>query len=500
LFVATALISAFWMAIATWGVAFSSPGSRAFLVDHWASGLSIGAGTALAVAYAVVKNPEAFGAASFRAGVILGIGLPMIVALLLSVVALPSQAQLLCLRSVFLLLVIFTPSVMWWLFVASQRESLLNEFLANLGRLGLLEQTRVGHTSETPDARETRVAAYLQKFEANFVKVPPTTYDAVARQGRLRALSRDDDEKAGVPLATTAVPVLVTTVVLAVGWLLTLPLSTTQVAGSEPRWLDALVPNPTPVTMAFLGAYFFSLQMVFRRYVRGDLRGSAYVAVVMRVILAVVGTWVVTEVAKGAGLGAAKWQLLTLGFVIGVFPKVAWQVVQMAYAKTFKGVLPSLEAQLPLSELDGLTVWHEARLEEEDIENVPNMATADLVELFVSTRYSPDRLIEWVDQAILLTQLGPDQGRSGKGADATPDQTPRLTTRDRLATHGIRNASTLLKAAEAADAGGTRERFDAIVTNEAGDPVIPTLLVGLRSSCNFQRVLRWRGIDTQPLT
>jgi hypothetical protein len=30
-----------------------------------------------------------------------------------------------------------------------------------------------------------------------------------------------------------------------------------------------------PLTYAFLGAYFFSLQMLFRRYVHRDLRGSA---------------------------------------------------------------------------------------------------------------------------------------------------------------------------------------------------------------------------------
>jgi hypothetical protein len=47
-------------------------------------------------------------------------------------------------------------------------------------------------------------------------------------------------------------------------------------------------------------------------------------------------------------------------------------------------------SRLPLSDLDGLTVWHEARLEEEDIENIPNMANADLVELLLNTRLSPE--------------------------------------------------------------------------------------------------------------
>jgi hypothetical protein len=74
-------------------------------------------------------------------------------------------------------------------------------------------------------------------------------------------------------------------------------------------------------------------------------------------------------------------------------------------------VLPSLEAQLPMSDLDGLTVWHEARFEEEDIENMANMATADFVDLMFNIRFSPDRLVDWADQAILYTHLGPEKKR-----------------------------------------------------------------------------------------
>jgi hypothetical protein len=52
-------------------------------------------------------------------------------------------------------------------------------------------------------------------------------------------------------------------------------------------------------------------------------------------------------------------------------------------------------SQLPVSDLDGLTVWHEARLEEEeDIENIPNMANADLVELLLNTRLPSERIID----------------------------------------------------------------------------------------------------------
>ncbi len=37
------------------------------------------------------------------------------------------------------------------------------------------------------------------------------------------------------------------------------------------------------------------------------------------------------------------------------------------------------------------------------------MATADIVDLMISTRISADRIVDWVDQSILLTHLGPER-------------------------------------------------------------------------------------------
>ena len=160
---------------------------------------------------------------------------------------------------------------------------------------------------------------------------------------------------------------------------LTLPPVNDMPADDRPVWLLGLRPNATPVTFAFLGAYFFSIQMLFRRYVRSDLRGSAYVVVVMRFVLALIGIWVLEGIVDAASWHPTQSHMLVLGFAVGVFPVVVWQIIRSMMIKIFKYALPSLESQLALDGLDGLTVWHEARLEEEDIENVPNMATADVV-------------------------------------------------------------------------------------------------------------------------
>lgn len=145
----------------------------------------------------------------------------------------------------------------------------------------------------------------------------------------------------------------------------------------------------------------------------------------------------------------------------------------------------SLESQLPLDGLDGLTVWHESRLAEEDIENIPNMATADVVDLLVSTRLPADRIVDWVDQAILLTYLGPEQ----------PSDTNRNGARRRLACHGVRSASSLLSAAEYMRIRGEFDTFAAVIEDKAGLAAVPSLLAAIRTSSNLTLVLRWRGME-----
>jgi hypothetical protein len=251
-------------------------------------------------------------------------------------------------------------------------------------------------------------------------------------------------------------------------------------------WLGVLAPEQTPVTFAFLGAYFFSLQMLFRRYVRRDLRASAYVAVSMRVVLAVIGTWVAVAAVSSFESKSPvlnKDQLNVMGFVIGVFPRIAWQVIEGATKKftNVAFVLPSLQTQLPVSDLDGLTVWHEARLEEEDIENIPNMAAADLVELMLNTRFFPNRIIDWVDQAILYTHLGSDD-----------EQDPARSRRRLLRSHGIRTATDLTETYRKAGLRGDLADFEEILPGQ-GRKRIRSLVDTVDTNPNLELIRSWRG-------
>ena len=509
LFIGCAVL--FYMAVGL-GLLAINLKARAFIEQRWKW---IGLVAVLTVAVsALLATRQWFkhATAQRRIGLIIFVVIPAVVLAVIVVILLPVAFRAAALRMIFLLCVCLLPAVMYYLFIATKKYSILNEFIINLDRLGLLEAS--GPTpsesggpsgAETEAERKNRILTYLQKFEAVYGAFPtdlgglvlqPTDLSRVLYDRRLN--KSDGSTFATIFTAETTVPVILATVLFALGWLITLPPWQGTVPHQDAalpalNWLGTFIPEQTPVHFAFIGAYFFSLQMLFRRYVRRDLRASAYVAVSLRVILAVIGTWVAVAAMSAmfkrfntSPISAeATNQLLVLGFIIGVFPRVAWQIVGAA-AKFIGGSLlrvPSLQTELPISDLDGLTVWHESRLEEEDIENVPNMATAELVDMFLNTRFPPDRIIDWVDQAILYTHLG---------RITTNGRDPR---RDALRAQGIRTASALVEAYNQSDTHGDRAEFEKLLKDEHS-PRIPmrSLVDALQTNPNLRLIQTWRGL------
>lgn len=467
----------FWTGIGAF-IALSNQTSRIFIFRWWWAILlpTAAVGTVLAIPpirKRLQKKPI------FRAGLFIFGVIPLLIALIGSVTVLPQRYQFIALRSVILVTVCLLPAVMWFLFIAARKASLLNGFLANLYRLGLITPSpRSSSASPAADpAHDQRLMSYLQKFESVYGRLPQSVRDSVLKKGI--SPYKASDVTSPIGQSTTTIPVMLSTILIALGWLVTLPpAQVPHTVTDASSWARAIEPTATPVTLAFLGAYFFSLQMLFRRYVRNDLGGSAYVAVSMRIVLAVIGTWVVMVASLQLGL-ATKGQLLVIGFVIGVFPQVAWQIIQTAFSKTISFIhLKSMESDLPLSDLDGLTVWHEARLEEEDIENIPNMATTDLVELFINTRFPPERIIDWVDQAILYTQLG----ANNKGF------------RDVLRLHGIRTATSFLEVSAAIKKQQEKSAADD-TTSASAMEFDSSLEAALSTNSNLALVQRWRTMS-----
>ena len=131
----------------------------------------------------------------------------------------------------------------------------------------------------------------------------------------------------------------------------------------------------------------------------------------------------------------------TVAFVVGVFPLVALQALQRAASRVLQTVVPQVTPRYPLSDLDGVNIWYEARLVEEGIEDMQNLATANLVDVILHTRVPVGRLVDWLDQASLALHLPP---RQQPHVDAAHDDDG--LTRTALEARGIRTASDLIKA------------------------------------------------------
>jgi len=117
-----------------------------------------------------------------------------------------------------------------------------------------------------------------------------------------------------------------------------------------------------------MGAYALIIQMLVRRYFQADLKPSAYISAAVRIftVLIVVvvlhQVWTASQVADGTESAVA--------FVVGFFPLVGIQALQKVAPLGLRVVVPSLRMDYPLSDLDGLNVWYEARLLEEGIEDI----------------------------------------------------------------------------------------------------------------------------------
>ena len=414
-------------------------------------------------------------------------------------------------RVAFVYMAVLLPASLFFLFIATRRESLFNQYATSLDRLGLLRkrQLRVANAEARHYPVEDglrlarRVKSYLDRFSAVYGTLPAETVNnfLASVQGTDDAQTLKADAVTGELFSSfelkTVLPVFGASALIAMGWIMVLPpyplpplsetLSTLEknYAGDDAWYLWAAEPVLVPAAFAFLGAYFFSLQMLIKRFLRRDLGPNVYNAVSMRIILATLGVWVAAQWIELANkVPTGHGTVFMLSFAIGTFPLIIWQLVANML-KQLPGAflaLPNLVGTQPLSQLDGLSVWHEARLDEEDIENVPNLATADIVELMLNTKIAPNRIIDWVDQAMLLMVLPPAP------EDGAPNWIGTV-----LRNNGIRTASALV-AATRTHQGQTAaiiESFPADVRTQ-----VISLAAAVQIYPNYPMIQNW--LSTEP--
>ena len=166
----------------------------------------------------------------------------------------------------------------------------------------------------------------------------------------------------------------------------------------------------------FLGAYIFSLQLVYRRYSTFDLQPIVYMNCTLTIIAGIVFNFVafnaINALTDTEGLeapnGFTAGILAIIAFSLGYFPLLAIRWFnRMAYKAL--GEERRRANALPLGLIDGISQFHETRLWDEGIDNLQNLASAAIDELLINTRFSAPEVIDWVDQAILYLYLEKNQ-------------------------------------------------------------------------------------------
>ena len=286
----------------------------------------------------------------------------------------------------------FGPAYIFVRFLGERIPSIWNEYVLRLYRLGLDRPENLPRPPLASPYYESWRAAggkvgsqkniYREKFDA--IYGPSASASGVDRLHRVRV--------------ETLVPVFLLTTLLAACWTALL---------WDVRILDLNADDRLfwkCLAFGFLGAYIFGLQTLVRRDFQNDLRASTYANLVLRIViglLLVAGGQVLLE-----HLGADAPTQALASFAFGFLWLSLVHATQRLTVLLLRLAVPSVRPTYPLTALDGMSVWYEARLQEEGVEDMQNLVTANLVDLLLRTRIPTGRLIDWMDQSLLLLHAG----------------------------------------------------------------------------------------------
>ena len=157
------------------------------------------------------------------------------------------------------------------------------------------------------------------------------------------------------------------------------------------------------VVFAGLGAYVFALQLLIGRINTGSLTARFLVRLSAQSAIAVILGVVAAQLGVGFAV-ATERQSLFLYFLLGLFPGLVRQALQRRGRSIFAPDDPGNEP-LALSLIDGIDDDVADRLQEMGVSDVQHLSTVDPIDFMLKAGYSPMRVLDWIDQAMLITYV-----------------------------------------------------------------------------------------------
>ncbi len=155
------------------------------------------------------------------------------------------------------------------------------------------------------------------------------------------------------------------------------------------------------IGLAFIGAYIWSAQALYRRVTTLDLPPNAYYGIGIRILFSVFVALMVYYLfpEEGGKLTDPALMAVTV-FLAGMFPERA-----LRYLQERVQIVPRKRSErahpLPLAMIQGVQLFERVRLAEIGIDNAQNLAKSNFVEVLLRTPFNPREIIDWIGQARL---------------------------------------------------------------------------------------------------
>ncbi len=173
--------------------------------------------------------------------------------------------------------------------------------------------------------------------------------------------------------------------------------------------LDDLARTVTIVGVAFLGGYVFQIRYLVRAMLNQELGALAFVRATVWLVQGMIIALIAYRGALAVEAELAFAAALAVAFVIGLLPNVGLARISQIAGIRNKGVdQQALQASkvIPLEVIEGIDQETAFRLEESNLNDIQNLATANPISLYAETPFGLLEIFDWVLQAQLCSSVG----------------------------------------------------------------------------------------------